>query len=139
MCVQTSFLLTAHTRTKLLRDSQLVDDPQQAVPAGGALVLQLVVVEEQQGAQHLPAADDGGHILEGGSRPGEAGHCGRQKESKLKRMGLHCHHVFYITLAFVYRPSIAGMSAWGLARLVKGAFRSTTANRGGMSDCRADR
>lgn len=96
MCVYTSFWLTAHTHIKLLRDSQLVDDPQQAVPAGGALVLQLVVVEEQQGAQHLPAADDGGHILEGRSRPGEAGHCGRQKESKLKRMRLHCQHVSYI-------------------------------------------
>lgn len=36
-------------------------------------------------------------------------------------------------------PSIAGMSPWSLALLVKGAFCSTTANRGGMRDCRADR
>lgn len=36
-------------------------------------------------------------------------------------------------------PSIAGMSPWSLALLVKGAFSSTTANRGGMRDCRADR
>lgn len=120
--------------------SQLVDDPQQAVPAGGALVLQLVVVEEQQGAQHLPAADDGGHVLEGGGRPGEAGHCGpAEPEQTLADEFTLPSCFFYLVLAFGDRPSIAGMSAWGLARLVKGAFRSTTAKSGGMSDCRADR
>lgn len=131
----------AHTR---LRDSQLVDDPQQAVPAGGALVLQLVVVEQQQGAQRLPAADDGGHILEGGGRPGEAGHCARQtgggrERERANSSGCACVGGGGGGNCFCDRPSIAGTSAWGLARPVKGAFRSTTANRGGMSDCRADR
>lgn len=74
--------------TKCLHDSQLVDDPQQAVPAGGAFVLQLVVVEQQQGAQHLPAADDGCYILEGGGRPGEPGHCGRKRTNKKKQNNL---------------------------------------------------
>lgn len=54
--------------------SQLVDHPKQAFPSGGPFMLELVVVEKEQGTQHLPAADDGGHILEGGSRPWEASH-----------------------------------------------------------------
>lgn len=39
-------------------------------------MLQLVVVQQQQRAQHLSTADDGCYILERGCWSGEAGHCG---------------------------------------------------------------
>ena len=45
----------------------------------------------------------------------------------------------FVSVCVVVLPSIAGMSPWSLALLVNGAFCSTTANRGGMRDCRADR
>ena len=47
--------------------------------------------------------------------------------------------LWLLCLRIVILPSIAGMSPWSMALLVKGAFCSTTANRGGMRDCRADR
>lgn len=55
--------------------SQLIDHPEQAVPAGGSFVLQLVVVEQKEATQHLPAAYDGGNILQRRRWPGEPGHC----------------------------------------------------------------
>ena len=67
--------------------SQLVDHPEQAVPARGALVLQLVVVEGQQHADSLPAAHDGGHVLQGRGRPGEPRHWGGGRGAREKGGG----------------------------------------------------
>lgn len=124
--------------------SQLIDNPQQAVPAGGSFMLQLVVVEQQQCAQHLSAANDGCHVLEGRSWPREPGHC-RASDTGTENKRIKCTalrittFICHFCVCIVVLPSIGGMSPWSFALLVKGAFCSTTANRGGMRDCRADR
>lgn len=64
-----------YIHTSVCHSSQLIDHPQQAVPACGSFMLQLVVVEKQQCTQHLSAADDCRHILEGRRWPGESSHC----------------------------------------------------------------
>lgn len=106
-------------------------------------MLELVVVEEQQCTQHLSAADDGRHVLEGRSWPGEPGHCSTttiNNSKQTQKMYLLLQKITtYMFHSLGVLPSIAGMSPWSLALLVKGAFCSTTANRGGIRDCRADR
>lgn len=54
--------------------SHLVDHPEEAVPARGAFMAQLVVVELQENSQLLPAADDGGQVLQRRRCPRKAGH-----------------------------------------------------------------
>lgn len=49
------------------------------------------------------------------------------------------YEVCIMFICAVDLPSIAGMSPLSMALLVKGAFCSTTANRGGIRDCRPDR